>query len=490
MRTTKPNRRRGLRRTAVVVTAAGAVLALAASAFARTNALTIVSKDPYKNASSYHKTQVEADTFAFGSTIVSVFQSGRFTDGGSSNIGFATSTDSGNTWTHGFLPKTTVYAKPKGPWDRISDPSIAYDPKHDVWMALSLTLTGATGEDAIVNRSLDGGFTWQDPVTVAHNPGTFFDKTWIGCDTWSQSPNYGNCYVEYDDAGAGDVMKMWRSTNGGTSWTQSSVGSAFGLGGQPLAQPNGNVVVPFWGNGMQALVSTNGGQSYSVSNISSQTDHGVAGGLRSEPLPSAEVDGNGKVYVVWHDCRFRSGCSSNDIVMSTSTNGTSWSSVVRIPIDPVSSGADHFIPGIGVDRATSGNGAHLSLTYYFYPQASCSTSTCKLEVGNISSTDGGANWSNPQTLAGPMKLTSLPNTTLGYMVGDYLSTSFFTNGKADSVFAVAKNVTCSLNPVGSCREHMKAPLGGLAVTGGNVPVRHDRVLFTGATPHGGLRTAF
>jgi hypothetical protein len=327
-------------------------------------------------------------------------------------------------------------------------------------------------------------------VTVSHNPGTFFDKTWIGCDTWSQSPNYGNCYVEYDDAGAGDVMKMWRSTNGGTTWTQSSVASAFGLGGQPVAQPNGNVVVPFWGSGIQALVSTNGGSSYTVSNISSQSDHGVAGGLRTEPLPSAEVDAGGKVYVVWQDCRFRSGCSSNDIVMSTSTNGTSWSSVVRIPIDPVGSGADHFIPGIGVDRGTSGNSAHLSLTYYFYPQASCSTSTCQLTVGNISSTDGGATWSSPKSLAGPMKLTSLPNTTLGYMVGDYQSTSFFANGKADTVFAFANKGTCSLNPVGSCKEHMYAPTGGLAVTGGKIPVGHDRVLFTGATPHGGLRTAF
>jgi hypothetical protein len=309
-------------------------------------------------------------------------------------------------------------------------------------------------------------------------------------DTWSQSPNYGNCYVEYDDAGAGDVMKMWRSTNGGTTWTQSTVASAFGLGGQPVAQPNGTVVVPFWGNGMQALVSTNGGQSYSVSNTSSQTDHGVAGNLRSEPLPSAEVDGNGKVYVVWHDCRFRSGCSSNDIVMSTSTNGTSWSSVVRIPIDPVNSGADHFIPGIGVDRATSGNSAHLSLTYYFYPQANCSTSTCQLTVGNISSTDGGANWSNPKTLAGPMKLTSLPNTTLGYMVGDYQSTSFFANGKADTVFALAKKGTCVLGNVKACKEHMFAPSGGLAVTGGTIRVRDDRVLFTGITPHSGLRTAY
>jgi hypothetical protein len=454
------------------------VMALAANATATVSAsLTKVSKDPYTNTSSYHKTQVEPDTFSFGSTIVSVFQTGRFTDGGSSNIGWATSTDNGATWTHGFMPKTTVYATPPGPWDRISDPAIAYDPKHDVWIAEGLTLLGATGEDVIVNRSTDGGLTWQNPVTAAHNPGTFFYKSWIGCDTWSASPNYGNCYVEWDDAGAGDVMKMARSTDGGMTWTASTVSNGFGLGGQPLALPNGTVVVPFLGGGIQALVSTDGGKTYTTSNVASESDHGPAGGIRAEyALPSAEVDAAGKVYVVWHDCRFRSGCSSNDIVMSTSTNGKTWSSVVRIPIDATNSGVDHFIPGIGVDRSTQGGSAHLALTYYFYPVANCNTSTCKLKVGYVSSTDGGSSWTSPKTLAGPMKLTALPNTTLGYMVGDYISTSILGNGKADTVVAVANKGTCVLGNITACKEFMFAPTGGLSVLAGTNPVGHDRVV--------------
>ncbi len=40
------------------------------------------------------------------------------------------------------------------------------------------------------------------------------------------------------------------------------------------------------------------------------------------------------------------------------------------------------------------------------------------------STDGGASWTAPTQLAGPMSLSWLPNTSQGYMVGDYLSTSF------------------------------------------------------------------
>ena len=458
------------RRLFIVLVVTAGVLALSANSFASvTIARTKVSRDPYKNTSSNHKTEVEPDTFSWGSTIVAVFQTGRFYDGGSSNIGWATSTDNGATWTHGFMPKTTVYANPPGPWDRISDPAIAYDPKHDVWLAEGLTLTGTTGEDVIVNRSTDGGLTWQNPVTAAHNPGSFFDKSWIACDTWTSSPNYGNCYVEWDDAGGGGDVMMVRSTDGGLTWTAATVSGAFGLGGQPLAQPNGAVIVPFltFGGSIQALVSTDGGKTYTTHSVANVTDHGVAGGLRAVyPLPSAEVDAAGKIYVVWPDCRFRSGCSSNDIVMSTSTNGTNWSSVVRIPIDSTGSGRDHFIPGIGVDRTRSGNSAHLALTYYFYPNANCSESTCQLEVGYVSSTDGGANWTNPVTLAGAMKLTALPDTSLGRMVGDYISTSILGNGNADTVFANAPRGTCVLGDVKACHENMVAPTGGLPVLAG------------------------
>src|SRR5207244_26950 len=93
---------------------------------------------------------------------------------------------------------------------------------------------------------------------------------------------------------------------------------------------------------------------------------------------------------VWSDCRFRSGCPANDIVLSKSTSETTWGVPVRVPIDATTSTVDHFAPGIGVDRSTSGSGARVGLTYYFYPVSSCTASTCQLDVGYISSTNGGA----------------------------------------------------------------------------------------------------
>jgi hypothetical protein len=114
----------------------------------------------------------------------------------------------------------------------------------------------------------------------------------------------------------------------------------------------------------------------------------VAGSLPTGPLPSAEIDAAGKVYVVWQDCRFRRSCKSNDIVMTTSTDGTTWTSVIRIPIDAASSSVDHFILELAVDNSTSGSTARLALAYYYYPKSSCKPSACQLNVGYISSTDG------------------------------------------------------------------------------------------------------
>jgi hypothetical protein len=454
-----------------------------------------VSTDPYTNATSFHKTEVEPDTFAFGNTVMGVHQTGRFQDGGSSNVGYVVSTDGGGTWTRGFLPATTIFANPPGPWSRATDPSVAYDPAHDVWMVNILAMVGTTGKAILVSRSTDGGLTFGNPVTVAAAQGNqFFDKNWITCDTTPQSPHYGNCYTEWDDANSGGQLHMARSTDGGLTWTASAVPGAGVVGGQPVVQPDGTVVVPIddgFESAVQSFVSNDGGLSYQgpfpVSFIQA---HLVAGNLRVHQLPSAEVDSTGKVYTVWNDCRFRAGCSSNDIVMSTSTDGQSWSPVARIPIDPPNSTVDHFLPGIGVEPGSGGPTAHLGLVYYYYPVSNCSPATCQLTVGFIESFDGGTTWTTAVKVAGPMLNTWLPLTTQGYMVGDYMSTSFV-GGLAFPVFMVAQQGTCQLGQIASCRVPSVVPTTGLSGGPGRVPAGDDPVLYTGPsqTLSRGLRQA-
>ena len=127
-------------------------------------------------------------------------------------------------------------------------------------------------------------------------------------------------------------------------------------------------------------------------------------------------------------------CKTNDIVLahSLNTTGTSWSAVTRVPIDATSSGIDHFIPGLAVNKATSGGTAQLGLTYYFYPSGST-----QLSVGFISSTNAGSTWSTPQTVASGMPSTWAATTSQGRMVGDYISTSYGSDNLAHGIFATA-----------------------------------------------------
>jgi hypothetical protein len=396
---------------------------------------TRLSTDSFTNPESQHATEVEPGAFAFGSTIVTAFQVGRIFGGGASDIGFATSTNSGASWTNGLLPGTTVFQG--GTFSAISDPAVAFDAAHNIWMISSL-LIAAKGKVA-VSRSTDG-LHWGNPIVVSATPDA--DKNWVVCDNTSTSPFFGHCYVEWDDPGAQDLIWMSTSTDGGLTWQPAlnTADSATGIGGVPQVQPNGTVVVPIEGiaGSMLAFISSDGGASWASSTtISSIIDHLVAGSLRTDALPASAVDASGKVYVVWQDCRFRTACASNDLVMSTSTDGIAWSAPIRIPIDPTSSTVDHFLPGLGIDPATSGNTAHLGLTFYSYAVANCSAASCALNASFISSPDGGSTWTPATLLAGPMTVSWLPNTFAGFMVGDYMST-VFSGGKAFPIFTVAR----------------------------------------------------
>src|SRR5262249_33549734 len=133
------------------VTAFGVALAFAMSsvmvAFAATST---ISNDPFTQATcaasntTNHHTEVEPDTFSNGSTIVATFQVGRIFDGGACDLGFATPIDNGSNWTSGLLPGITKWSG-SGPYDRVSDPAVAYDAAHGVWLISSLAISEAGG---------------------------------------------------------------------------------------------------------------------------------------------------------------------------------------------------------------------------------------------------------------------------------------------------------------------------------------------------------
>ena len=212
-----------------------------------------ISQDPYGNPASQHASEVEPDTDSWGSKVVAVFQVGRIADGGAANTGFAASRDRGRTWKRGFLPGLTPFSKLAGHWPRVSDPTIAYDARHGVWLAVSLAF-GGTDSALLVSRSADG-LHWGQPVTATQRSGFLLDKQWIACDDWSSSPFFGHCYLSYDDLGTSEIETQ-ASSDGGLTWGapthapgfpgRAAIAGAYAPGVQPVARPDGTVVIPYF----------------------------------------------------------------------------------------------------------------------------------------------------------------------------------------------------------------------------------------------------
>jgi hypothetical protein len=134
-------------------------------------------------------------------------------------------------------------------------------------LGLSNVNGGVTGAAVSVSRS-SNGITWSAPVVVSQaTGGVDYDKNWIVCDNTSASLDFGHCYSEFDNAGHGDEILMNTSTDGGLSWSSpiAPSGTPSGLGGQPLVQPNGHVIVPASNGNETAIIafgSSDGGASW------------------------------------------------------------------------------------------------------------------------------------------------------------------------------------------------------------------------------------
>jgi BNR repeat protein len=391
-----------------------------------------LSVDPYGNSDSQHETAVEPDSASFGSTVVAAFQVGRRANGAAANIGTAVSTDAGRTWQRSLLPATTANATPPGPEQAASDPSVAFDAVHGVWLVASLTLEDSFSH-VFVSRSTDGK-AWSAPVDAAGGP--TLDKEWIACDNGATSPFRGRCYLEYTDDDKNITVSQF-SNDGGLTWSAATRATGFLVGTQPVVLPNGTLVVvagdysgeAALAGSIVALRSTDGGATFARFTVSDLRAAGN-GPTRAIALPSVDADAAGTIYAVWHDCRFRPGCTRNDLVLSTSTDGQTWTAPARIPVpDTTDSPMSLFIPGLAADQAAPG---HLGLVYAFYASGSDT-----LGIGFVQSRDGGRTWAGRVRLdAQPLQVTSLPRAEGGRMVGDYFSTSF-AGDRVIPVFALA-----------------------------------------------------
>jgi hypothetical protein len=405
-----------------------------------------VSVDGTTGSIGQHATEVEPDTFAFESTVVSVFQVGRVAEGGAVAIGFATSRDSGQTWKSGLLPGVTDSSPQPGPAERASDPVVGYDAVHGVWLAVTLGISPATKSFHLyVNRSASG-LLWNAPVAAVSAPNGDLDKEWIACDNGSSSPFRGRCYLSYFHTASGEIRTTF-SADGGVTWSEPVASSPVPLrefdfnGVQPLVLPDGTLVVVYtsfadlrfgFQSEIVATRSMDGGASFSAPVRVAPLATASIPAVRTFALASAEVDATGKMYVAWEGCAGAGACATSRIVLSTSTDGISWTPAQTVT--SARSTVDHFLPGLGADPSAPGR---LALVFHSIPDGCADDPACPgIDVFQTTSKDGGRTWTKQQRLtAEPVALDWIARTRIGLMLGDYVSTSF-ARGRPVSVFSL------------------------------------------------------
>jgi BNR repeat-like domain len=377
-----------------------------------------LSQDPYRNDGAQHESEVEPDSFTFGRTTVAAFQVGRRFDGAATNVGFAVTSDDGLTWRSGFLPGLTSASVPPGPNARASDPVVAFDARHGTWLISSLALGGGVTRLAI-NRSADG-FTWSAALNAAEESGTgseggiAFDKNWIACDNTATSPFFGRCYLVYTHSADADMLAVRWSDDGGATWSLgANLGVRPAVGVFPTIRPTGELVAVYLLEAgrfaIAASRSTDGGQTWAPPVRIADVNNGCpVRGFRAFPLPAADVDASGRVWATWHDCESPGG-RGNAVFVATSSDGASWSAP-----SAVTRGRDDVLPAIGVDPSTG----RVAIAFM-------RSGPSGIDTELVESSGSPTQWSAARRLSVEgSALPSMPRTTSGRMLGDYISVHY------------------------------------------------------------------
>jgi hypothetical protein len=311
-------------------------------------------------------TQSENTVVAFGNTIVVGFNDSGSNAGGANKFtGWSRSTDNGATWTDGGT-------LPNSAGGDAGDPVLARD---NTTGRIYFATLGFNVDTIQVFRSTDDGATWMAPVNGTPG-GSTEDMEWIAVDNFSGS-GQSNVYLVSRNFGAGNGVRLYRSTDGGNTWGPSG-GTLIvsGMQGGFVTVSPDHSVHAYWYDGTSIKVrkSTDQGVTFgSAVTVVSGLIGGTNGDLnltglrqgtasfspfRSNEFPDAAVNPvNGNIYVV-HD-NDGAGSDKADVFFEQSTDGgATWSAPFRVNDDATTT--DQWQPTIVV----SPGGDRLGIFYY------------------------------------------------------------------------------------------------------------------------------
>jgi Secretion system C-terminal sorting domain len=341
-------------------------------------------------------------------------------------------TDGGTTWGESATPSISeILDKPSGAGYAIFDPAMAYDADGNLFYCYNSAVSyygegeshGSGG--VFVNKSSDGGKTWQETFPVAMEEtsgknGDFHDKVLFAADYHDDSPYKNRLYATWlffpnDNTKQSGVAYSY--SDDGEDWTNykfvtGASGSGYGRQSpNPVIGPNGELYVVFRGTKYNstttdALIqkSTNGGESWAFASPKvAQTVYTCGGSngvrpalldkqeMRVSSFPCIGVDQrNGNVYIV------QTGKDDKDnygVYFTKSTNGAAdWSKSKRVDNNALRN--DMFFPAIDVDPVTG----LITILYY---SSQNDPENHGVDAYLAISADEGANWNHvritPQT---------------------------------------------------------------------------------------------
>ncbi len=229
----------------------------------------------------------------------------------------------------------------------------------------------------VINKSKDGGTTWDDGTSIGHNPPkTQFQHNAVT----DRKGNIGVAWTEIDKYGSTDEgcesRILFSKSSGGSKWSKPVVISQPGdckdddstpKGSVPAVSGDGKLFVTWSHDGVIYLDrSFDGGNMWLSNDVPIIEQVGgwnffVPGIQKANGLPTLVCDNskgtfNGALYLVWAE---ESDENDTDIFFVRSLNyGDNWTQSLRINDDEP--GSHQFMPAMTVDQGSG----HIYILYY------------------------------------------------------------------------------------------------------------------------------